>query len=350
MLAVDGHGLPGEGIDAVEHRIHHDIETADVIGANAHLYDGNAVHHARLVEQRVRMPADNEVNAPCRVELGCELFVFLKPNVREQHREVDIESVIGVADAADFLEGILRHHERTGDPIVFASRNHGFGDDANEEDLHAANLDDMERLEQPRVIRADTEVRADNGKIRALFEEQHVGYTVIHLVVADGGHIGRQHVHDLNRRQAVVFRVDKRTPEHVARNRIHDVFLFTARFLDVAGQHRDAADQLVVDLIGKKIAVHVVGVEQRELPHPQRAVYGHRLLQAPLEMLCCGPLVVFGCRGPQVPPGHLLMPPRHVLLPQSPVSRVRHRRVMTAETTGQTIWLTAAGDLPRHGS
>ena len=88
--------------------------------------------------------------------------------------------------------------------------------------------------------------------------------TVVYLVVAHGGHIRPQDIHQVDGGKAAVFRVDDGAAEQIARDGIQDVFLLGADLLDVARQAGQAAHLVLADLPGHKIAVQIVGVQDRQ--------------------------------------------------------------------------------------
>ena len=102
------------------------------------------------------------------------------------------------------------------------------------------------------------QIGVDDGEIRALFQKQKVGQTVIDLVVADGGHVRPYQIHDADGGGALVLRVDDAAAEHIARHGVDHIFLLPPHLVDIAGEQRYAAHQPLVDLLGQKIAVHIV--------------------------------------------------------------------------------------------
>ena len=206
----------------------------------------------------------------------------------------------GPADAFYLAQGVRGLHERADEADILAFIEDGFGDDADEEDPHPRDLDDTKRVEQPLVIGGYAQVRIHDGEVGALFQEEHVSRAVIDLVVAYGRNVGCEHVHDLDGGNALVFGVDERAQEHAARDCVEHRVLFAADLVEVSGKHRDAADQLGIDFVGHKIAVHVVGMEQRELLQAMLA----RLLSNRIFMLCGK------CR-PNVAVRHFTIPSRH---------------------------------------
>ncbi len=104
-------------------------------------------------------------------------------------------------------------------------------------------------------------IGVDDRKIRAFFQKQQVSQAVINLVIADGGNIRANQIHDADGGGAFVFRVDDTSPEHISCDGIDDIFLLTPNLIHVAGKQRHAAHQLFIDLFRQKIAVHIVGVE-----------------------------------------------------------------------------------------
>ena len=83
---------------------------------------------------------------------------------------------------------------------------------------------------------------------------------VVHLMVAQRHDVGRQQVHDLDGGDALKLAVDQRAAEHIAGNRIDDVFLLVANLIHITRQTRNAADQLFIHLLRQKIAVQIVGM------------------------------------------------------------------------------------------
>ena len=88
---------------------------------------------------------------------------------------------------------------------------------------------------------------------------------VIKLMIAERHDIGGEEIHDLNRGDAEELAVDEGALEHVAGDGVEDIFLLVPHLVYVAGEAGDAADQGFIYLLGEEVAVHVVGVEKREL-------------------------------------------------------------------------------------
>ena len=88
---------------------------------------------------------------------------------------------------------------------------------------------------------------------------------VVDLVVADGGYVGPHQIHNADSGGALVLRVDDAAPEHIPRHGVDHVFLLPPYPVDIAGKQRYAAHQPLIDLLGEEIAVHIVGVQDRQL-------------------------------------------------------------------------------------
>ena len=84
-------------------------------------------------------------------------------------------------------------------------------------------------------------------------------------MVAHGDHVGPQHVHDLDGGKSFEFGVDDGSAEHVAGDGVDHVLVVLSRTVDVAGQQRQAADQVFIHVLRQEISVHVVGVEEGQL-------------------------------------------------------------------------------------
>ena len=134
--------------------------------------------------------ADDDVHAPVGVKQRGELLVLLKADVGEQHGEVDVDGVVGVADVAHLARRLADVYEGADQLVVLRRRQHLLRDDADEEDLHAVDVRDPERPKHPPAVGLDVQVGIDDGKVRALFKEQQMREAVVDLVVADGRHIG----------------------------------------------------------------------------------------------------------------------------------------------------------------
>ena len=47
------------------------------------------------------------------------------------------------------------------------------------------------------VIDNNEHIRIDDGKLRALFQEEKMANAIVHFMVADGGHIGTEHIDEI---------------------------------------------------------------------------------------------------------------------------------------------------------
>ena len=141
-----------------------------------------------------------------------------------------------VADAPHLLGGVLHVDERRDQAVLLRLRDHLLGDDADEEHLHPADLQNLVRLEEVRAVDADKEVCVDDGELRALLQKQQVREAVIDLMVSDRHHIGRKHVHDLDGGDALELLVDDVAAEHVPRDAVERVRLLLPHFVHIAGE------------------------------------------------------------------------------------------------------------------
>ena len=187
---IDGDHLPGKVVDSVEVGVHHDVEPADLVGTGARLHDVDVIDLEGLLQLRVAVAANDNVHAPVRVQHRRQLLVLLKADVGQQHGEINVDGVVGVADVAH-LPGRLPDVHKGPDQLVrLGGSQHLLRDDADEEDLHAVDVRDPERPKHPPAVGLDVQVGIDDGKVRALFKEQQMREAVVDLVVADGRHIG----------------------------------------------------------------------------------------------------------------------------------------------------------------
>ena len=119
--------------------------------------------------------------------------------------------------------------------------------------------------EQTHAVELEIHVGVYDGKGGALFNEQKMRQPVVHLVVAQSHHVGGQQVHDLDGGDSLKFAVDQRAAEHIAGDGVDNIFFLVANLVDVAGQPGHAAHQMLVHLLCQKVAVQVVGVQDRQL-------------------------------------------------------------------------------------
>ena len=89
----------------------------------------------------------------------------------EQHGEVDVDGVVGVADVAHLPRRLADVHEGADQLVALGGRQHLLRDDADEQDLHAVDVGDPEGLEHPPPVGLNVQIGVDNGEIRALFKE-----------------------------------------------------------------------------------------------------------------------------------------------------------------------------------
>ncbi len=92
----------------------------------------------------------------------------------------------------------------------------------------------------------------------AFFKEEELTGAVIRFAGSDCNYIRRNHIHNLNRRNTVVFGIYYRASEHISGNGIDNILFLTPNLAYIPGKHGNAADKLFVGSIRKKISVKVV--------------------------------------------------------------------------------------------
>lgn len=63
----------------------------------------------------------------------------------------------------------------------------------------------------------------------------------------------------------LILRVDDAAAKHIARDGVNHIFLLTPNLVDIAREQRHAAHQSLVDPLGEEVAMHIVGVQDRQL-------------------------------------------------------------------------------------
>ena len=184
--------------------------------------------------------------------------------MRQQHGEVDIDIAVGVTDLADLLGCVLNIDQGADELFALGLFQDGLRQDADEEYAHAVDLFDVMGVEKPHAVELQVHVGIDDREGGALFQKQQMSKAVVHLVIAQCHHVRRQQIHDLNGGDTLKLAVDQRAAEHVAGDGVNDVLLLAADLVDIPGQPGNTADQLLVHLFGQKVAVEIIGVQDRE--------------------------------------------------------------------------------------
>ena len=178
----------------------------------------------------------------------------------KKHGAVNVDGVIGITDTPHFFCRIFQRDKSTDEIIFFKLRQRHFRQDPDEKDLHAVDLDHVARPEKTLVIHFQIEIGVDDRKVRTFFQKQKMGYAVVDLVISDGDHIRRQHIHQLDRRHAFIFRIDHGSAEHISGDGINDIFFFLPHLIKIAGKQGHTAHKAFVLFFRHKVAVHVVGM------------------------------------------------------------------------------------------
>ena len=92
------------------------------------------------------MAADDDIHAERGIELCREELILLKTDVGEENRAVDVDRVVGIADALHLACRIANAHEAADQRLLFRHRNDRIGDNTDEENAHAVDFHDVMRL------------------------------------------------------------------------------------------------------------------------------------------------------------------------------------------------------------
>ena len=101
-------------------------------------------------------------------------------------------------------------------------------------------------------------VGIDDREFAALFQEKQVCHAVVHLVVTQSHHIRCQVVHDFDSADALILGVDNGASEHIPGNDIKSLRVLVSYFVKISAEHGNSAHQIVVDVFGEKVAVHII--------------------------------------------------------------------------------------------
>ena len=110
----------------------------------------------------------------------------------------------------------------------------------------------MAGLKKTGVICFYMKIGIYDWELCAFFKEEELTDAVIRFVVSDCNYIRRNHIHNLNRRNTVVFGIYYRASEHIAGNGIDNILFLTPNLAYIPGKHGNAADKLFVGSIRKK--------------------------------------------------------------------------------------------------
>ena len=262
VVAVDGDQLPVIAVDGICVRVDGQIKPSDLVRTCDSLDNGNTGHNAGFLQIGMGVSADDNIHAPSGIQQGSQLLILLKADMGQQHRQIHILRPVGIADPAHLGSGLVDIDEGADEPFLPGLGQHFLGEDADEQHLHAAHFQNDVALEQPHLIGGQVEVCVDDGKPGAFFQKQHMPYTIIDLMVTQGRHIGSQHIHDLDGGKTHELAVDDGAPEHITGDGIEDIFLLGPDLLDITGKHGNTAGELAALILGKKISVHIIGVEE----------------------------------------------------------------------------------------
>ena len=260
MGFIDRHSRPGIGIHSIQVGIYHDIKTTDLVRACSGLYNKNIINLYRMLQKGMRMTADNNVNTPSGIKHCCQLFILFKADMRKNNREVNIDRIVGITNTADFLCRLADIYKGTDYLIHLRLRQYVLGNDADEENLHAIDMRDIKRLEKTLVIRANMKVRIDNREVSAFFDKQQMRQTVIYLMVTNGHNVRSQQIHNLYSRHTLIFRINYGATEHISGNAVNNILFFCSYFIDIAGKHGYAADELIINSFSQEIVMQVIGM------------------------------------------------------------------------------------------
>ena len=103
MGFIDRHSRPGIGIHRIQVGIYHNIKPTYLIRTCSGLNNKDIINLYRLLQKGMRMTADNNVNAPIRIQHRRQLLILFEADMRKNNREININRIICITNTADFL-------------------------------------------------------------------------------------------------------------------------------------------------------------------------------------------------------------------------------------------------------
>ena len=265
-ILIDRHALPFEMVDHMIVDIIGNVKSPDDARAGARLYDRDIVDIFRLLHKGVAVSADDQVYAPLRIQQLRQLFVLFKADMRQQDDHIRMDRAVVVADNADLLCSLLHVNEGADQLFLFRGIQHLLRQDPDKQNAQATDLDIDIRPEHSAVIHGHEHICVDDREFRAFFQKQQVRNAVIHLMIADRGHVRIQVIHQVDRGESHIFGIYDRPAEHVSGYGIDDIFLFLPDPVQIAGKPGQASAFLSVRFLRKKVPVHIIGMKKRNFP------------------------------------------------------------------------------------
>ena len=268
ILFRDRNQLPCVGVYAAVQRVEDDVKPADLGRPDCRLNDRNAGYFAGLLQIGVAVSADDQVHSAARVKLGRQLLVLLKSDMGEEDGQIDIRRPVGIGDLFHLLRRVMDIDQLSDQFLLFGGCQNIFRENADEKDPDPAGLQDVERPEDAGAVKLQVHIGVNDRESGAPLDKEKMRQTVVYLVIADRRDLGREKIHDLDRRDPFVLAVNDRSAEHIPRDHVENVLLIVSDLVNVTRQHGNAADHAGAGLRRQKITVEVVRMQDRQLSRP----------------------------------------------------------------------------------
>ena len=117
----------------------------------------------------MRVAADDQIHTPVRIQELCQRAVCLDADVRQQDDHVRVARAVVIADDADFFGRSFYIDKGADDFFGFCHRQHFLCQNADEQNLHAADFFLQIRLEEAGIVERHQKVGVDDREACAFF-------------------------------------------------------------------------------------------------------------------------------------------------------------------------------------
>ncbi len=103
------------------------------------------------------------------------------------------------------------------------------------------------------------------GNLQQRSKKEQMCNAVIQFVVSQGDNIRPQDIHNLYGGDSLEFRIYKRASEHVPCDHVKGIGGISPDLVYITRKQGDTSHQLIINFFCQKIAVHVIGMQERKM-------------------------------------------------------------------------------------